>query len=134
MCPATFTPGNTLELCNGQGLSGNVKSQGERMVGAAWQAGAVVGSLQELGVELGLLVVFSSNPGLISLPFMDILCMELNDGFEVDNKAASPFILVHVQVNKHNSTEFHQVVNAMQTWRKIVSVRQEKAEASQRRG
>lgn len=60
--------------------------------------------------------------------------MVLNYGFEVDNKTASPFILVHVQVNKHNSTEFHQAANAMQTWKKIVSVRQEKAEANQQRG
>lgn len=72
------------------------------MVSVAWQAGAPVESLQEFSVKLGLLVVFLSNPGLISLSFMDFLCMVLNYGFEVDNKTASPFILVHVQVNKHN--------------------------------
>lgn len=60
--------------------------------GGAQQAGAPAGSLQELSVKQGLLAGFSSNPGLLSLPFMGILCMQLNDGFEADNKTASPFL------------------------------------------
>lgn len=61
--------------------------------GAAWPGVVLpVGSLQELSIEQGLLVGSSSNPGLLSLPFMGILCMHLNDGFESDNKPASPFL------------------------------------------
>ena len=60
--------------------------------GVARWAGAPGGSLQELSIEQGLLVIFSSNPGLLLLPFMAILCMQLNDAFEADNKSASPFL------------------------------------------
>lgn len=60
--------------------------------GVGWWAGAPVGILQEFSIKERLLVVFSSNPGLLLLPFMGISYMQLNDGFEAGNKTASPFL------------------------------------------
>lgn len=37
-------------------------------------------------------MVFLSNPDLLLLTFMGILCMQQNDGFEADNKTTSPLL------------------------------------------
>ena len=37
-------------------------------------------------------VLSQGHPSLLLLPFMDILCMQLKDGFEAYNRTASPFL------------------------------------------